>query len=125
MSAVYPSNQDHNIFVICPGEKIGVDTIRMKRAGTFSTAIVQTVARADHLLCDWKKCEPEQFGCEFEVRFVDGCVLSGSFDLGRSKSWRASLRKHLEKLCANMVLPHSTQSDCSERKFLDVYEFDA
>src|ERR1700730_1752033 len=109
--------------VMLQGEKIGIGKIRIRRAGTFSTTILQTVERANILLQDWQRCATGQVNCEFEVIFVDGYILRGNIYFNQKTVFRVSLRKHLETMCVDMVLPgeENDLSNPAQQRFLDIY----
>ena len=116
----------HEITSIDYPEKIGIDKIRLRKIGARSTTILRSIARADILLHDWHKCALGEVECEFEVRFIDGYLLTGKIGLTRDRLCRPSLRRHLETLCDGILPPdwHSGQSNPTQARFLDFYEVD-
>jgi hypothetical protein len=103
-------------------EKVGVAQIRIRKA-EHSIAVLGSFVAADKLLKAWaaaRDCNE----CEFEIRYLDGCRLSGRYPMWQKSTTRQSLGAHVRRQLGDPRAPatlHFAPGSGPDR-FLDRYE---
>lgn len=81
-------------------EKVGVAKIRIRQAQAHATAILGSFVAADRLLRAWAGgdcCE-----CEFEIVYLDGYQVSGSYPMWQKCTTRQSLGAYVRRVIEDM-----------------------
>lgn len=78
-------------------ELIDVQRIKLSRPGG-ATAVVSELRTADSVLHRWAEGIGFERVLSFEVTFVDGYTLCGSFEFGTSKRQRPSLTRLVQRV---------------------------
>jgi hypothetical protein len=104
-----------------PAEKVGIAQIRIRKAA-HSIAVLGSFVAADKLLKAWAAARDCQ-ECEFEIRYLDGSRLSGSYPMWHKSSTRQSLGAHVRRVVggAGATTLHFAPGTGPDR-FLDHYE---
>jgi len=100
-------------------EKVGVARIRIRKPER-GTAVLGSFVAADKVLKAWA-AEHDCIECEFEIRYLDGYLLSGLYPL---RAARQSLGAHVRRALGDAAARVTLQFDAGTgpERFLDRYE---
>ena len=102
-------------------EKVGVAQIRIRKA-EHSIAVLGSFVAADKLLKAWAAARDCQ-ECEFEIRYLDGYRLSGSYPMWQKSITRQSLGAHVRRvLTGTRATTLHFDPGTGPDRFLDHYE---
>lgn len=88
-------------------EKIGVQRIIIKFPCLQATAILANFFAADRMLLGWSRLATGALECEFEIKYDDGRVISGSYFYTRNGMTRPSLMHNIRAAIAALSEGHS------------------
>lgn len=88
----------------CKEEKVGVAKIRIRQVQAHATAILGSFVAADKLLRSWASGAGCGCECEFEIVYLDGYQLSGSYPMWQKCTTRQSLGAYVRRVIEEMDL---------------------
>jgi len=112
----------------CKEEKVGVAKIRISQSQAHATAILGSFVAADKLLRAWATGSNDYFECEFEIVYLDGYQLSGSYPMWQKCTTRQSLGAYVRRVIEQMDLGRfrfgapGHQPRREPQRFLEQYE---
>lgn len=83
-------------------EKVGVAKIRIRQAQAHATAILGSFVAADKLLRAWAGGPGCAGECEFDIVYLDGYQLSGSYPMWQKCTTRQSLGAYVRRVIEDM-----------------------
>ncbi|GGX81016.1 hypothetical protein GJV26_22895 [Massilia dura] len=111
-----------NALPLTHAEKVGVAQIRIRKA-EHSIAVLGSFVAADRLLKAWAAAR-DCSECEFEIRYLDGYRLSGSYPMRQKSTTRQSLGAHVRRVVTGTRATDGLHFDAGTglERFLDHYE---
>ena len=105
-------------------EKVGVAQIRIRQQAASSTAVLGSFIAADRVLKTWAGAMRDDAECEFEIRYLDGSSLSGSYPMWQKATTRQSLGAYVRRVVgeADGLSAFRFAAATGNDRFLDRYE---
>lgn len=83
-------------------EKVGVAKIRIRQQRTCTTAVLGSFVAADKVLKNWATGSQPSAECEFEIYYLDGCMVSGMYPMRQKCTTRQSLGAYVKRVVEGM-----------------------
>lgn len=79
-------------------EKVGVAKIRIRQQRSCTMAVLGSFVAADKLLKNWAAAMQPSAECDFEIEYLDGYTVTGSYPMRQKCTTRQSLGAYVKRV---------------------------